>query len=66
MMDAKVVTGAFTDIDSRCYLAWANTLRRLLEVLGLQPAEAPQASLADVLAGIHARHQADEGEDEAA
>src|SRR5579863_8986822 len=40
MMDAKVATGAFTDQDSHVYLAWANTLRRLLEALGLQPASA--------------------------
>jgi hypothetical protein len=40
MMDAKVATGDFTEQDSNVYLAWANTLRRLLDALGLEPAAA--------------------------
>jgi hypothetical protein len=40
MLDSKVATGNFTEQDSHCYLAWANTLRRLLDALGLEPATA--------------------------
>jgi hypothetical protein len=37
MMDSKVATGDFTEHDSRTYLAWANTLSRLLARLGVDP-----------------------------
>ena len=48
MMDGKVATGDFTEQDSNVYLAWANTLRRLLDALGLQPAAARRPTLDDI------------------
>jgi hypothetical protein len=55
MMDAKVATGDFTEQDSNCYLAWANTLGRLLARLGLEPAAAPRKTLAVHNAEVAAR-----------
>jgi hypothetical protein len=37
LMDEKLALGDLTDQDSKSYLAWANTLRRLLQSLGLAP-----------------------------
>jgi hypothetical protein len=48
MMDSKVATGDFTEHDSRTYLAWANTLGRLLARLGLEPAAAKAPTLNDL------------------
>jgi hypothetical protein len=63
MLDGKLASGDFTEQDSHVYLAWANTLARLLTRLGLDAATAPAPSLQDVLAGIAARRRADEDED---
>jgi hypothetical protein len=42
VMDRKFCeTGAQTDLDSRTYLAWANTYGRMLHRLGLQPSRQP-------------------------
>jgi|SRR5579872_1785215 len=50
LMDAKTATDAFTDLDSRQYLASANTLGRLLAQLGLdRPVMDKPPSLADYL-----------------
>jgi len=38
MLDGKLISGAFTEQDSKVYLAWANTLARTLSRLGLEPA----------------------------
>lgn len=38
LMDEKLLAGEMTDIDSRCYLSWANSLGRLLARLGLDAA----------------------------
>lgn len=40
LMDEKLLAGGMTDQDSACYLAWANTLGRLLARLGIEPAAA--------------------------
>jgi hypothetical protein len=65
MLDQKIVDGAIlTTMDNNQYLAWSNSLTRTLRELGLQPAAAPQPTLQEVLAGIHARHQAEEPIDE--
>ncbi len=48
MMDSKVASGDFTEQDSHVYLAWANTLGRLLARLGLQPAAAKAPTLVDL------------------
>jgi hypothetical protein len=42
LMDEKMLTGGMTDQDSAVYLAWSNTLRRLLVALGVQSPPAPQ------------------------
>jgi hypothetical protein len=55
MMDAKVATGDFTEQDSHVYLAWSNTLRRLLDALGLEPAPARPRTIADITTEIAAR-----------
>jgi len=41
-MDQKFAEGGMTDVDSRTYLAWANSYSRMLRLLGLQGA--PQRS----------------------
>jgi len=48
MLDAKLAEGSFTDHDSRTYLAWANTLSRLLARLGLEPQAAKPPSIYDL------------------
>jgi hypothetical protein len=63
MMDGKLALGRFTEQDSNVYLAWANTLARLLSRLGLTPATAPQPTFEQVLAGI-ARRRSAEPDDE--
>src|SRR4051812_22257008 len=40
LMDEKILAGGMTDQDSVVYLAWANTLRRLLVSLSVEPAAA--------------------------
>jgi hypothetical protein len=53
MLDRKVAEGReLTPHDSRTYLAWANSLNRLLRTLGMKGAKgaAPARSLADHLA----------------
>jgi hypothetical protein len=55
MMDSKVASGGFTEQDSRVYLAWANTLSRLLIKLALQPPVDKPPTAAEALAAIHAR-----------
>lgn len=52
MMDSKLASGSFTEQDSAVYLAWANTLSRLLA--RLQPADAQPA---DPMERLH-RHLA--------
>jgi len=60
MMDGKVATGDFTEQDSNVYLAWANTLRRLLAALDLQPTAAKPSNPMDALrAHVAARQTAD-------
>jgi hypothetical protein len=49
LMDEKMLTGGLTDQDSAVYLAWANTLRRLLVALGVDPATAVSADPGRVL-----------------
>jgi hypothetical protein len=46
LMDEKLALGALTEQDSKSYLAWSNTLRRLLQSLGLQPAATKPAGRA--------------------
>jgi hypothetical protein len=55
MMDSKVASGDFTEQDSHVYLAWANTLSRLLTRLGLQPAAAKPMDPYDYAALLNAR-----------
>jgi hypothetical protein len=50
LMDTKIANGEMTEQDSHCYLAWANTLTRLLARLGLEPAGAKPVDPADFLA----------------
>ena len=38
LLDTKVASGGFTETDSHVYLAWANTLSRLLSKLPAAPA----------------------------
>jgi hypothetical protein len=52
LMDEKMLAGGMTDQDSNVYLAWSNTLRRLLTSLGVQPPSAPQPTLEQVMADI--------------
>jgi hypothetical protein len=49
LMDEKMLAGGLTDQDSNVYLAWANTLRRLLSALGVDPASAAAANPGRVL-----------------
>jgi len=61
MMESKVATGDFTEQDSNCYLAWANTLGRLLARLGLEPrAAAPQMDAVQYGKLLDARRAAEE------
>lgn len=49
-LDQRLIQGGeFTEHDSRTYLAWSNSLARTLRVLGLQPGQLQQPSLAEVL-----------------
>ena len=52
MLDTKVPTASFTEQDSNCYLAWANSLGRLLEKLGLEPATQKPMTFADQMSSI--------------
>lgn len=52
LMDKRFAeTGAQTDHDSRTYLAWANSLSRLLRQLGLRGAAEKAPTLQDYVAG---------------
>jgi len=52
LMDEKMLSGALTDQDSKSYLAWANTLRRLLQGLGVaQPAAKAEPSFDEYVKG---------------
>ena len=51
LMDAKQSDGGLTAHDGRQYLAWCNTLSRLLRQLGLKGAAGAPPSLRDHIAG---------------
>ena len=54
-LDAKATAGgALTDHDHRTYLAWSNTLTKLLRHLGMEGATAKPRSLQEHLAGAAA------------
>ena len=59
-LDQRIAEGGFTEHDSGVYLAWSNSLARLLARLGLQPAAAAPPSLADHLARRAAEREARE------
>ena len=50
LMDAKQAAGTMTQHDGRQYLAWCNTLTRLMRQMGLDAAPAKVPTLADYLA----------------
>jgi hypothetical protein len=56
----KILEGAEPDLDlaSRCYLAWSNSLRRDLEVLGLNRPETSVPAIADFIAAQKKRRPA--------
>ena len=62
-LDAKILDGGFTDHDSRAYLAWNNSLVRLLGQLGLEPAASKQP--ADPMATLRAYAAARQGSEAA-
>ena len=69
VFDDKLAAGAFTELDSRTYLAWSNSLTRTLAHLGLAPAAGAQPTLSEVLADIANRRSppvADDDDAEAA
>jgi hypothetical protein len=49
-LDEKIAAGEFTDHDSNSYLAWSNSLVRVLALLGMKGAGERPPSLAEVLA----------------
>jgi hypothetical protein len=51
LMDAKQADAPLTEHDGRTYLAWCNTLTRLMRQLGLEGAKASRPSLRDYLDG---------------
>jgi hypothetical protein len=52
LMDKRFAeTGAQTDHDSRCYLAWSNSLTRTLRELGVKGAAERAPTLQDYFAG---------------
>ena len=52
MLDAKQADGgALTEHDARTYLAWTNTLTRLMRQLGMKGTAERQRSLAEHIAG---------------
>ena len=51
MMDAKQADGVLSERDGREYLAWTNTLTRLMRQLGMTGAAARPKSLAEHIAG---------------
>jgi hypothetical protein len=56
LMDTKIADADMTEQDSHCYLAWANTLGRLLARLGLEPAGAkPMDAMSALRAHVAAR-----------
>lgn len=63
ILDAKILDGGFTDHDSRAYLAWNNSLARLLGQLGLEPAASKQP--ADPMAALRAHVAARQGSEAA-
>jgi hypothetical protein len=51
LMDANALqTGNFTENDARVYLAWNNTVSKMLRHLGLKETAAPPRTLADHIA----------------
>lgn len=50
MLDAKQAGGGLTEHDGRTYLAWTNTLTRLMRQLGMTGAAQRPRSLADHIA----------------
>jgi hypothetical protein len=39
VLDKRIIDGTFTEFDSKTYLSWINSMRRMLSTLGLQPPE---------------------------
>ncbi len=58
LMDAEIAAGTLSEQDSRQYLAWANTERRILGQLDLEPAATPQMTFTEYTAAIDARKAA--------
>ncbi|MGH2506093.1 MAG: hypothetical protein ACRDHZ_01520 [Ktedonobacteraceae bacterium] len=52
MLDEKIVSGNFTEHDSRQYLAWSNTLRKTLVALNLELHPESKTTVADILAEV--------------
>lgn len=52
MMDERSLMKSMTDIDTRNYLAWANTLRRTLVALGIEPGGADASQLSGQLGAL--------------
>ena len=50
LLDAKHSDGAFTEHDERAYLAWTNTLTRLMRQLGMTSTPPRPRNLADHIA----------------
>ena len=65
-LDGKVASGSFSELDSRTYLAWSNSLTRTLAQLGLTPTAGAQPTLSEVLADIASRRGAASADDEEA
>jgi hypothetical protein len=60
LLDREIASGDLSEYDSKVYLAWANTLGRLLSRLGLEPASAQPPDAMDALrAHVGARQPAD-------
>lgn len=53
-IDAKAAEGGLTPHDHRTYLAWSNTLTKLLRHLGMKGAAAKPKSLSEHIAGAAA------------
>ena len=48
LLEAKQAQGAFTEHDSRTYLAWSNSLTRLMKQIGMKGAAERPRTLADI------------------
>jgi hypothetical protein len=52
-LDQRIVADQhFTILDNNQYLAWIGSLSRLLQAIGLKPAQVPQRTLAEHLATL--------------